>query len=160
MNPVDKSALVRELQQVVEHDLELMTAAHKEALAGATHAESRAEDPKDMRSTEVSYLARGQAARVAELREAAAALKVFRPRAYAPDAAIGLGAVVELEDDEADTRRVFLAPAGAGVSLSGEILVITPQSPLSRALAGRELDDEVELRVKGTPRSYTVLGVC
>ena len=160
MEAVDKGALVRELLQAVEHDLEVMVAAHKEAAAGATHAESRAEDPKDMRSTEVSYLARGQAARVAELREAAATLRVFRPRSYAPDAAIGLGAVVELEDDEGEGRRVFLAPAGAGADLSGEILVITPQSPLGQALAGREIDDEVELTVKGSQRSYTVLDLC
>lgn len=160
MDPVDKSALVRELLQAVEHDLEVMVAAHKESHAGATHAESRAEDPKDMRSTEVSYLARGQAARVAELREAAATLKVFRPRSYAADAAIGLGAVVDLEDEQGDGRRVFLAPAGAGAGLSGEILVITPQSPLGQALVGRQLDDEVELAVKGSQRSYTILDLC
>lgn len=160
MSTVDKSALVRELLQAVERDLDVMTAAHKEALAGATHAESRAEDPKDMRSTEVSYLARGQAARVAELREAAAVLKVFRPKDYAADAAIGLGAVVELEDEDGGTRTVLLAPAGAGISLSGEVLVITPQSPLGQALTGRSQDDEIEIRVKGRARGYIVIAVC
>ncbi|HEX2686728.1 MAG TPA: hypothetical protein VHN14_08920, partial [Kofleriaceae bacterium] len=57
----DKATLKAELVAQLVAALDLAQRAHAAALEGATHAEARAENPKDTRGLEQSYLARGQA---------------------------------------------------------------------------------------------------
>src|SRR5687767_11209090 len=60
-------------------------------------------------------LARGQERREVEVRAALEALDAFRPKPLGKSQPIGLGAVVELEDEDAQGgRTLFLAPVGAG----------------------------------------------
>ena len=70
---VDKTALLDSLRERVAADLEALARRQKDAQAGATHDESRAEHAKDTRATEQAYLARGLAERVADLRRTATA---------------------------------------------------------------------------------------
>jgi transcription elongation GreA/GreB family factor len=56
---------------------------------------------------------------------------------------------------------VFLAPVGAGIELTmpdgdGFVTVVTPASPLGKAILGRRVGDTVEVVVKGEPREWTV----
>ena len=128
----------------LEAALAAATAAHQATVEGATHAESRAESDKDTRALEQTYLARGQALRVAELQAALTDLAAWRPRRFAAADAVALGAVVTV--DEVGARRVlFLAPAGGGNTLAGDVQVVTPHSPLGRALLGKQAGDDVEL---------------
>ncbi|MCP4448024.1 MAG: GreA/GreB family elongation factor [Myxococcales bacterium] len=159
---IDKTALLAELRTLVETDLEVLTASQEEAQAGATHEENKAEGDKDMRSTEDSYLARGLAKRVTELRSAVAMLSALALRSFAEDSKISLTAVVEAEDDEGVLLRYFVAPVGGGIVLgsgASKISVVTPLSPLGQALLGRELDDEVEIRTPQGPKSLSVIGI-
>ncbi|HSC88858.1 MAG TPA: hypothetical protein VLC09_16360, partial [Polyangiaceae bacterium] len=75
LSNLDKAALLAELIGRLERDLESITAAQKATQEGATHEENRSESDKDMRATEVSYLARGQAERVMTLRDELALLR-------------------------------------------------------------------------------------
>jgi transcription elongation GreA/GreB family factor len=73
---------------------------------------------------------------------------------------VRLGDIVEIEDG-ATGRTIFLAPAGAGIELTmpegdGFVTVVTPASPLGKALIGRELGDSVEISVRGEERDWTV----
>ena len=65
----DKTAVREALEAALERALETMVNAARTTREGAIHEDSRAEGDKDMRSTEQSYLARGQAMRVEELAE-------------------------------------------------------------------------------------------
>ena len=65
-----KVALLVALRAQVSADLEAVTESQQKTQAGATHAESKSESDKDTRATESSYLARGLAKRVGELRNA------------------------------------------------------------------------------------------
>ena len=76
---------------------------------------------------------------------------------------MSLGALVEVEQEEGGVT-VFLAPAGAGEELSGPggdgfFTVVTPSSPLGRAILGRCAGDTVEARIAGTPREWTIAWV-
>lgn len=150
----DRAACKRQLIAAVEAALVAARAAHAAAAEGATHSESRAENDKDTRGLEQSYLARGYAARVAELEAAlvgVAALPVGPPGAVA-----SAGAIVTVVDDDDARHRYYLAPWGGGLALADAITVVTPASPIGRALFGRRRDDEVELQRPDGPRSWTI----
>lgn len=151
------SALKAELLRTLTHTLQGLEAAHADTLAAATHEEAKPENDKDTRALEQSYLARGQAARVEALRDgvkAVAALKVG-----APSGVVGLGALVEAEED-GDARLYFVAPDGGGTRLAkGAVLVVTPKSPLGDALLGRRAGDSVEWVAAGKQRTVDVLAV-
>jgi transcription elongation GreA/GreB family factor len=145
---VDKAALRDALLAELERQRNVMVEAQRLSSEGVTHADAKAEGSKDMRATEASYIARGQALRVEDLDTDAARVRSLALRDYAPGEAIGLCAVVSLIDDRGSRQRVFVAPAGGGTRLSsavGEIQVVTPQSPLGRALLGAAEGDWVEV---------------
>ena len=80
----DKEALRTDLLNKIREDLATLTSMQKDASEGATHSESRAENAKDTRATEQSYLARGLAERVEELRLAEARLAQLSLRKFEP----------------------------------------------------------------------------
>ncbi len=167
----DKAELLAVLKRQLEAELAVMEHAHQQSREGATHEEARSEGDKDMRSTEVSYLARGQALRVVELVEGLNKLSMLRARKFSEEDPLAMGALVRLEDqDSGDESCFLLAPAGAGARLSAceagsgkaqalEVVVLTAGSPLGRALLGQRLGDEVELIVPAKKRSYVIVEV-
>jgi transcription elongation GreA/GreB family factor len=139
------------LMSALEAALATARAAHESAIEGATHAESRPENDKDTRGLEQSYLARGIAQRVADLEAAVVAV------AKLPVARVnvgGIGALVTLDDG----RRFLIATHGGGLVVD-EVTVVTPTSPIGRALIGRRVDDECEVAIGGKARTMTVTDV-
>jgi transcription elongation GreA/GreB family factor len=152
--------LVARLRRSATVASEAGAAAAVEARDGATPAERR-EDART--ALEFGALARGQALRAHRTGEEIEALAQFRPAPLPPGARVGLGAVVEIEDesDGGSGRTFFLAPAGAGVELSGPggdgvLSVVTPTSPVGRAVMGRRAGDEIEVVVQGRTRAWTI----
>jgi transcription elongation GreA/GreB family factor len=154
----DKAALRAELVAQLAAALAGAERAHAAALEGATHSEARAENPKDTRGLEQSYLARGQAQRVTELSAGVAAVAALALRRFAPSDPIALSALVTVEED-GEPQQLFLAPYGGGSVLADGVQVATPSSPLGRALLGKRLDAEVELRLPGRLRTLRVVGI-
>ena len=72
---IDKARLLRDLRERVASDLDGLVRRQQDAQKGATHEENRAEHGKDTRATEQSYLARGLAARVEEMRQSMSILE-------------------------------------------------------------------------------------
>ena len=155
----DKGALVAELIKRIHTALAAAQAAHRAAIEGATHEQARPENDKDTRGLEQSYVARGQAARVAELEANLAVLLAFAPRAFRPTDAVALGALVDVDED-GTAHRYFIAPHGGGEALaSGTVQVITPESPLGRALLGRRVGDVAELQRRGPARELELVAL-
>ncbi|MBI5496467.1 MAG: GreA/GreB family elongation factor [Deltaproteobacteria bacterium] len=152
-----RASLREELLALLTADLDAMEKAQRATVEGATHAEARAEDDKDTRALEQTYLARGQAARVEQLRDAVAQVHTM-PLDGAGDA-VTLGSLVTAEHDDGGLV-VWIAPQGGGKRLAGSaVQVVTPQSPLGAALLGRRVGDECELRVAGKLRVLNILSV-
>jgi transcription elongation GreA/GreB family factor len=151
-----RKALKAELLVTLEQTLATLEAAHADARAGATHEQAKPENDKDTRALEQSYLARGQAARIETLKAGIAALSAMS----LADGEVGrLGALIDAEEDDAEVC-FFLAPEGGGTKLKGGVQVVTPASPLGRALLGKRAGDEVELKLAGKTRVLAVLEVC
>lgn len=148
-----KAALLREL----EATLATARAAHASAIEGSTHEEARAENDKDTRGLEQSYLARGQAQRVAELEAAVGDVTALALRTFTAQSPIAMSALVTVDED-GDAKQFFIAPAGGGTMIDG-VQVVTPNSPLGRALLGKRIDDEVELQLPGAYRTFVITTV-
>lgn len=158
---MDKGFLVEQLAARLRDTAALARkagqAAAEEAREGATPAEKR-EDARV--ALEFSSLARGQSARASRAMAEAASIEAFRPQAIVGGGPITLGAIVEVEDEE-QGRTFFFAPVGAGIELTGPdgdgfLTVVTPNSPVGRAVMGRRVGDVVEVTVEDEPREWTI----
>ncbi len=158
MPAINKEALRKELLAIVEKGLEAARASHAAAIEGATHPEARAENDKDTRGLEQSYLARGVAQRVADLENAVAELTAMKLRVFIAGAPVAISAVVTVDEGETQSRY-FVAPAGGGSVIGDEIHVITPQSPIGKALVGRRVADELELKIAGKTRELVIVSL-
>jgi hypothetical protein len=148
---VDKVALKATILAALERERDVLAAAQRATTAGVVHEDSRAEGDKDMRSTEASYLARGQAARVEALEGDIERVRAMSLADFHGGAPIALSAVVFLDKD-GGRMRAFIAPAGGGMSVPCEgdvVQVVTHRSPLGRALIGARAGDVVEVE-RGT----------
>ncbi len=140
-------------------ELQRATAAHRETHAGATHSEARPEGSKDTRALEQSYLARGQAMRAEELRLAIAEVARMPVEALADDAPAQPGALLRVREDDVE-RTVWLALHGGGLVLAGgTVLVVTPVSPLGRAIVGQCAGDVCELAPGSRMREIEIVAV-
>jgi transcription elongation GreA/GreB family factor len=158
---MDKKSLV---EQLARHLRASAANARREGEAAAVEAREGAspqEKSVDARvALEYANLARAQGQRATRTLDELASLEAFRPGRLPQNAPISVGAIVEVEDGE-EGRTFFLAPAGAGVELTmpdgdGFLTVVTPASPLGRAVLGRKRGDTVEIVVKGEPREWTI----
>ncbi len=159
MPQLSKQALKNELVRLLRADLEVLEHAHREANAGATHDEAKPENDKDTRALEQSYLARGQARRVTELASAIVEVEAMQLRAFGEGQPAALGALVTVEED-GEVACLFLAAQGGGTVLAnGTVRVVTPKSPLGRALLGKRSGDDCEVRLPERTRELSVTAV-
>ena len=160
---MDKSKLVYALRAQIDEEIAEMRRYARDAAEAATHEEARAESDKDMRSTEASYLARGQAERVASLERSSALLATMQLAAFGPGDGIAVSAVVELAQGER-RQYYFLVPPGVDggrrVALGDlSIQTLGPSSPLGSALIGQTAGDDVEVPSRQGTRDFDILRV-
>jgi len=157
MNKIDVLNLIIDK---LNADLAIAKAALAASHEAATHSESKAENKYDTRGLEAAYLADGQRRRVHEIETALASYRNLAVRSHANEA-ITLGALVLLESP-GQGRCVFLGPDAAGLTVTvenQEVLVISPRSPLGRALLGSREGGDAEILVQGRPHRYSVVAV-
>ena len=157
MSPIRRAHLRDALLARARTALDTARAAHAAAVEGATHSEARAENDKDTRGLEQSYLARGLATRVAELEGAISSIGLLAEGGERGRSR--LGAVVTAEDGDGAEHRYFIAPWGGGEVLPGDVVVVTPSSPIGRALLGREPGDDVEVQRPGGARTLSITAI-
>jgi hypothetical protein len=158
---VNKAELIRGIIARLREILAAGTSAARATTAAATDPDSKAENKYDTRNLEASYLARGQAFRVAETMEALREFESLSVRTFAPGLPISEGALVTLTGAEG-TLHYFLAPAAGGteVELNGAtVMVITTSSPLGAKLLKRREGDRFELNPGRPASAVTVLSV-
>ncbi len=154
----DKARVHAALRASLEQALEAMARAAEETRKGATHEESRSEGDKDMRATEQSYVARGQAMRTEQLAEELARFVAEPIRGFDADARIAVGALVRARVDD-EPRVFFVCPQGGGSELlvdERRVTVLTPSSPAGRAILGKRAGDAYEVEIGPRTRSWEI----
>ncbi len=149
---MDKAFLVTQLRTRIHEQTEASLRAADDARADARTGAQRALN-----------LAGGLSARSAAALEARQTVASFSPRPLKKGEPIGLGALVEVEGDSGG-KTLFLAPVGGGTELTGPegdgvFQVVTPQSPLGRAVMGKRVGASFEVMLAGEPAEFTITWV-
>jgi len=156
-----KENLRNQVISQLESDHALLLQAAKSAHAAATHEENIPDNKYETLGLEASYIAQGQANRAQEILKAIQAFRNLNLPVFSDESLIRLTALVQLEDKKGHRRTVFIGPAAGGLRLEsdgGEVMVITPASPLGQGLIGRQCGDVIELE-SGAIREYEIISV-
>lgn len=153
---------------------------YSERIAGAARAESEANDEADLVRSDArrredakgavlqGRLAKGHRRRrkqaVAEMERLLEFAEGGMPR-FKSGARVDVGALVDvrIEDEEGESERtLFFLPVGAGTELQGPggdgfVVVVTPKSPVGKALLHSRPGDSFEIVVDGRDREWTVI---
>ena len=157
-----KQQLVTTIIRQLQGDLDLFTSAARTAHAAATHEECQPDNKYDTTALEASYIAQGQANRAQEIRQSLESYRSLALQEFDETTPIRLTALVTLEDEEGAERRLFIGPQAGGMKIAdpdGEIVVITPASPLGRRLLGLLVGDELRVDEAGRGTSQTIVAV-
>jgi len=152
-----KTTILKALLAELENDLHRLQAANKDASAGATSGEARAETKWDTCGLEASYLARGHAQQFKALAADVHELRAFTPPSF-KDLPIDVGALVDVEQG-GETMLFYLLPCGGGTELAvdgREVTVITPESPVGAVLLGKQQGDTYSFRAGLTGKILNV----
>ena len=136
--------------------------AAMQAYNTATHEENIADNKYDTLGLEASYLAQGQAKRVAHCEANITAFAELKTTRFTQQTAISLGALIFLMDDRDSEQILFLAPVSGGVKInvSGQsITLITPSAPLGKKLMGCYVDDEIDIELAGNKHHYNITAI-
>jgi transcription elongation GreA/GreB family factor len=144
-------------------DLAILFRAARTAHAASIHEENVPDNEYDTLGLEASYLAQAQANRAQEIRAALSSYRSLPLQHFDADSPIRLTALVTLQAEDGGRKRVFVGPQAGGlkVRLDGdEIIVITPHSPVGRALLGKTVGDAVGLRSDDLETEFEIIDVC
>lgn len=150
--------LIEEIEAQIKNAERGRLDALKESKAHKGAMESRYDTFKE----EAQYLAGGFTARLVELGKILGALKSIRD--FPPTVTKGSSyAIVEAENlDDGSRTKYFLLPAGGGntYEIGGEqITILSLGAPLAHAFIGAVAGDEVEVKIQGTTRRFSVISV-
>ena len=161
---MDKTHIIDAIIEAVTAARDKTVLAAIQARATAVDKENIAENMYDTLGLEAAYLAHGQSERAVTLEKELNAILALRDAQIKstrrdPET-IGLGSLVQLEDESGLVNFVFLAPASGGlkVTIDGiRITVVTPESPLGAALMHPDALDEVLLTLQGKTTCHTII---
>ncbi len=160
-----KKSLLSQIATQIETELGSLRAAAAAAHDAATHAENKPENKYDTRGLEASYLAGAQEARVLQLQSALELLRSTVPRIFRSEDAVDLTAVVELSSDDTSCWYFLIQVAGgyllqiASEGIQAQVVTVTPQTPLGRALKGKRTGDEIVVRTDKGEKVYELVRI-
>lgn len=168
---LDKRFLVDQLAARLRQADEVARRAGEEAREAARSLQTESEKKEDGRAAiEFGSLATGQSNRSRKVQEELQQLAAWWNRGvpkFSPTSAVALGAIVDVavEGERGDEERTFIVlPVGAGTELTGPggdgfLSVITPASPVGRALMGRRAGEYVEVTFNRETREWKLVEV-
>ena len=137
---LDKREIVECLKRSLAVELEALESVADQTREEVGSSETKSEGKYDTRSTEASYLARGQAWRIVGLRQLAAWFGNLSCEHRFES--VEVGALVEVSRGDEKAKLIFVAPVGglnSSVTISGEahrVGVISQSSPMGSAMIG------------------------
>lgn len=159
---MNKKELLEQIIVTLESVHQNAVNATKLAHETATHGETVAENKYDTFGLEASYLAHGQAKRVAECEADLAAYKKLTALEFSEQTPISSGALIYLNDSNNTEQIIYLGPAAGGLKLifNGEkILVVTLSAPLGKVLLGHLVGDEIKMTMEGQEKFYEIINI-
>jgi len=151
---VDKETVIKAFVEKFESELSALILSAKTAHAAATHEESRAEDRHDTFAIEASYLAAGQAARVAELQKTLQEFNGFLGH-------LKSAKLISYQCDQGIFHALF-AHLGGGTKIhidSDCFQVLSVKSSLGEELMHSNAGESVVFEHRGVEKEYRIIAV-
>jgi hypothetical protein len=159
---MDKKVLITSaIAQLNENIIALQSELEK-AVDAATNEETIPDGKYDTLALEASYLVHGQTVRLGEMRADVLALEALPLRVFTPDQAIALSAVVDVIDEQDNRNTYFLVPCAGGLTVTAEtktITLVTPYSPMGKALLAKYCDEDFSLEIGGKVCQYDIVSI-
>jgi len=156
---MNKNTLLKRIISTLQDELERAVQAVQDAHAVSTDEANIPENKYDTLALEASYLEHGQSQRMIELEEALKAFSTLRLRKLTPASVIQLSGLISLESDSGEENLFFFGPAAGGIEViyrNKVITIITPGSPIGKAVLGKKTSDTVEICVAGQTKKQTI----
>ena len=157
---MNKRLLFTQISNTLQLNHQRTVDAAMRAYKTATNDENIAENKYDTLALEASYLAHGQAQRVAECE---ADIAAFEKLDITIKSKVVLGSLVELINDKNEHQLLFVGPSAGGQKinfLQKEVTIVTPNSPLGGALLNRALNDEISVQIGEQIINYEIVMIC
>ncbi|WP_075107972.1 GreA/GreB family elongation factor [Neptuniibacter marinus] len=162
---MNKYKLLKQVVMALERDYQNAIAAAERAHQSATDKENVAENKYDTLGLEAAYLAEGQSRRVMACEEELRSFQQLLESSGNDEEVdeIGVGSLVKLEGEIGAVKYLLIGRLAGGLkvkyddhNLGQEVMVITPSSPLGKALMGLGLGDQVDIGTATDKKSYQV----
>ena len=157
---LNKYTVLHHIVEQLTADLLMLEQAVALARDTATHADCLGSSKYETMGLEASYLAQGQGTRLLEVERS---LKYFKHiQLKESTSAVTLSSMLKLADEQDDKQMLWVASEAGGLKVQWgetEVTVITPRSPLGRALMGKVAGDEIAVHITGRTRHYELLAV-
>ena len=153
-----RTSFLETLRAQLHQELEAIERVSSVTREEVTSDETRSEGKYDTRATEASYLARGQAWRIAQLRQLVSWCSQLSDTPPSTEYAC-LGSLVLVETD--DLFLYFLAPVGGTkITLNERVVrLVSPQSPIGQTMLGMQVDDEGLFESPSGPQPLALIEV-
>lgn len=158
---IDKKKVVEAITFEIEKELLVAINAAKSAHEDATNEESKPENQYDTRALEASYVARGQAKRVANLREALFEYKNLIIKEFGDKDVISSTALIEVESMGKKSILFYMSKGGGfSIVVDGlKVQVVTPSTPLGEALLQMRAGESILVELGNDDREYEIISV-
>lgn len=147
---INKSILVQDILRHLANELSTLLYAAKQAHEDATDDQSVAETQYDTLAIEAGYLAEGQSKRALAIKNDITKLETLPLIDFNADISIKVSALVQLTEDKAKQHWFFILPVAGGYKgkfQGNTYTVISPLSPMGKALINKVKYDEVYLKL-------------
>ena len=154
--PIDKNQLLEKLAEQISGNADTMGDAAQNARQASIDAPGRNQTRYDSSKEEQGYLADGLNIRHAELCFGASMVK--STRLPMNPGKVVVGSLVKLNAN-GNSGHYFVLPYGGGQWIEteeGEVTVVTPESPLYRAMEGRRAGETFRLNAAKRTIDYTI----
>jgi len=159
---MNKSQLIKTICNELEAVHQGAVSAAQRAYDTATDEANEAENKYDTLGLEASYLAHGQSKRVLECEADLIAFKKLPLTTFDNKSTVTTGALVGIEDIKGSEQFIFLSPVAGGLKINWqnkEITLVTPVSPLGKALMAQVVDDEIEVIIQSQKKQFQITSI-
>jgi len=156
---INKADILVLIIKQLKSDITISAQAVEMARNTATHKDCLGSSKYETMGLEASYLAQGQGTRLLELERS---LAYFKQLTLQPLKNIELGAYITLADEGNKQTYLWIAADAGGLKINYHqeiITVITPKSPLGKAMLGKTMGDDFSLKIMGKEKYFDVLSI-
>lgn len=156
---MNKQIILQSIIDQLQDELERISQAVQDAHAVSTDQANIPENKYDTLALEASYLEQGQSQRMIEAEDALKAYSTLRLRILKESDVVQLSALLSLESDTKEEQLYFFGPCAGGLAITyrkKNITMITPGSPIGKAVLGKKVGETVEICVAGNTKTQTI----